>query len=449
MAAESALGVTIPNGARIVRNIIEGAQYLHSHILWFYTLAALDYIDPTTALKANIADTYALAQAAGTSTSDFAGVQKKLKTLVEGGQLSIFTNGPIGAKAINPALPPELTLIAVAHYLEALEMQAEASRIIAIMGGKFPHFMTSIPGGTAWMPTEEKLDDILFRAQRVRDFVMNTMIPDTLAIAPFYTDALAYGAGTGNFLAWGVFNRESMEMNDRYMPAGVVLDGKLVVQDAKPEVVTEYVKHSWYKDDNGNLNPKDGKTTPDWTEYSTDKKYSWAKAPRYDGRSTEVGPLSRMLVAYLKGVKPVQAIVDKTLAALGAAGKPEVLNSLLGRVAARNLETAVVADWEMEWILELVAAAKSGEASFFTAPKASAGEGAGMWEAPRGALGHWMNVKGGKIANYQVVTPSSWDISPRDDKDVKGPMEHALIGTPIAEIETPIEAGRVVRSFDP
>ncbi len=177
-----------------------------------------------------------MAQAAGTSTANFAAVQTKLKDLVDGGQLSIFTNGWFGHPAYSQEMPAELHLIAVAHYLEALEIQAEASRVIAIMGGKFPHFMTSIPGGTAWVPTEEKLDDVLFRLIRVRDWVMNTMIPDTLAIAPFYTDALSYGAGTGNFLAWGVFNKESMEMTDRYLPNGVVMvpTSGLTVADADP-----------------------------------------------------------------------------------------------------------------------------------------------------------------------------------------------------------------------
>ncbi len=218
MSAEAALGVTIPNGARIVRNIIEAAQYLHSHILWFYTLAALDYVDPAKALEADIANTYALAVQAGTSTANFGAVQEKLKTLVAGGDLSIFTNGWFGHPAYSQDMPAELHLIAVAHYLEALEMQAEASRVIAIMGGKFPHFMTSIPGGTAWMPTEEKLDDILFRLIRVKDWVMNTMIPDTLAIAPFYTDALAYGGGYGQLPGVGRLQRR-VDGDDQALPA--------------------------------------------------------------------------------------------------------------------------------------------------------------------------------------------------------------------------------------
>ncbi len=380
-------------------------------------------------------------------------MQKKLKTLVEGGQLSIFTNGPAGAEAYAKDMPAELVLIAVAHYLEALEMQAEASRIIAIMGGKFPHFMTSLPGGTAWVPTDQKLDDILYRAQRVRDWIMNTMIPDTLAIAPYYIDAIKYGGGHGNFLSWGVFNRESMKMEDRYLPSGAIFDAQLKVEQPQAAEVTEFIKHSWYSEGD-KLNPATGATKPEFTKYDTAAQYSWAKAPRLkapsgDMKAMEVGPLARMLVAYLGGDKDVVGIIDATLTKLGAAGKPEVLVSLLGRVAARNLEAAVLADWELAWIMELVEAIKGGDTAFFAEPEKDTGEGAGLWEAPRGAVGHWVNLDGGRIANYQIVTPSTWNISPRDDSDVLGPIEKALIGTPVAQIETPIEVGRVVRSFDP
>jgi hydrogenase large subunit len=457
MASEDALGVEIPAGARLVRNIIEAAQYLHSHILWFYTLAALDYIDPIKALDANIANTYALAQAAGTKTSDFAAVQAKLKTLVDNGatknRLSIFSNGWFGHPGYAQDMPPELVLIAVAHYLEALEMQAEASRVIAVMGGKFPHFMTSIPGGTAWMPTEAKLGDVLFRLQRVRDWVYEAMIPDTLAIAPFYKGALAYGGGHGNFLAWGVFNRESLKKEDRFLPSGAVFAGALKTEPVDAKQVKEYVKHSWLADGPTGLNPSVGQTVPPArdakVEYNVEDRYSWAKAPRYNGKPMEAGPLSRMVVAYLQGVPEVKSIIDSTLEKLGAAGKPEVLVSLLGRVAARNLETAVVADWSLTWVNDLVAAAKGGDAKFFTEPTATDGEGAGLWEAPRGALGHWINVKGGKIENYQVCTPSTWNIGGRSDDGVRGVMEEALVGTPVIDPERPIEAARIARSFDP
>jgi len=450
MAAEEAMGITIPNGARIVRNIIEAAQYLHSHILWFYTLAALDYIDPGAALKANIADTYALAVAAGTTTSDFGAVQARLQGLVDGGQLSIFTNGWFGHPAYSQKMPPELALIGVAHYLEALEMQAEASRVIAVMGGKFPHFMTSLPGGTAWMPTEEKLDDVLFRLLKVKAFVDNTMIPDTLAIAPFYTDALAYGGGHGNFLSWGVFNRESLKPADRYMPDGAMFTSQSLA--AEPSVRTEikeFVKSSWFAPEDGNLNPADGKTNPVWTEYDVNAKYTWAKAPRYKGKPMEAGPLARMLVAYVNKVPEVVSIVDSTLTALGAAGKPAVLVSLLGRVAARNLETAIVAKWSIDWVNELVAAVKGGSVSFFEEKEPTTGAGAGLWEAPRGAVGHWMNIDGGKISNYQICTPSTWNIGGRDDDGVTGVIEQALIGSPVLDPTKPLEAARIVRSFDP
>ncbi len=449
MSAEEAMGITIPNGARIVRNIIEAAQYLHSHILWFYTLGALDYIDPAQALKANIADTYALAQAAGTTTSDFGAVQKRLQGLIDGGMLSIFTNGWFGHPAYSQTMPPELALIAVAHYLEALEMQAEASRVIAIMGGKFPHFMTSLPGGTAWMPTEEKLDDVLFRLLKVKAFIDNTMIPDTLAIAPFYTDALAYGGGHGNFLSWGVFNGESLKPEDRFMPDGAIFAGALTVEPSARTEVKEFVKHSWFAPEDGNLNPAEGRTNPAWTEYNVNDKYTWSKAPRYKGKPMEAGPLSRMLVAYLKGVEPVKAIVDTALGALGAAGKPEVLVSLLGRIAARNLESAVVAQWSIDWVNELIAAVKGGSVSFFEGKEPDQGAGAGLWEAPRGAVGHWMSIEGGRIANYQICTPSTWNIGGRDDDGVPGVIEQALIGTPVLDPEKPMEAARIVRSFDP
>ena len=449
MSTEEALGITIPNNARIVRNLIEAAQYIHSHILWFYTLAALDYVDPVKALSANIADTYALAQAAGTGTSDFGAVAKRLQAFVDNGQLSIFTNGWFGHPAYAEEMPAELHLIAVAHYLEALEMQAVAAEIIAIMGGKFPHFMTSIPGGTAFVPTEQKLDDILFRFIKLRDWVTNTMIPDTLAIAPYYAGALEYGGGHGNFLAWGVFNDESFEMTSRYLPGGVVqVSQGLTVADPDAEKVAEDVQRSWYESATG-LNPSVGETVGDFTEYDVNNQYSWVKAPRYDGVPMEAGPLSRMLVAYLRGVQPVQEIIDGTLSALGAAGRPEVLVSLLGRVAARNLETKVVCDWSIEWFNELAEAIAGGDSKYFEPHKVDAGQGAGLWEAPRGALGHWIDIQGGKIARYQVCTPSTWDTSSRDDNGVRGPMEEALVGTPIIDPERPLEACRIARSFDP
>jgi [NiFe] hydrogenase large subunit len=448
MSAESALNIKIPNNARIIRNLIEGAEALHSHILWFYTLTALDYVDVVSALSADIKKTHDLARSAGTRVADFGAIQKRLKKFVEGGQLSIFTNGYWGHPAMK--LPPELNLIAVAHYLEALEMQAEAAAIIAVMGGKFPHFMTSLPGGTVWYPTEEKLDDILFRLMNVKSFIEEALIPDTLAIAPFYLEATKYGKGVGNFLAWGVYDDVSMDPTKRFLPRGMIVSANgLTVTQPDPAKIMEYVDHSWYTADSGNLNPKDGVTKMAYEEYNVDKKYSWGKAPRLDGKPMEVGPLARMLVAYVQGVPQVKEIIDGTLKALGVPGKPEVLLSLLGRVAARNLEAKVIADQMVVWVTELVEALKGGDSKFFTESTATDGDGAGLWEAPRGALGHWMRVKGGKIDHYQVVTPSTWDMSPRDADGKRGPLEEALVGAPITDVEKPLEALRIVHSFDP
>jgi [NiFe] hydrogenase large subunit len=447
MSAEGALGITIPNNARIIRNLIEGAEALHSHVLWFYTLTALDYVDVTSALKADIGKTYDLAKAAGTRPADFKAVQDRLKKFVEGGKLSIFTQGWWGHPTYK--LPPELNLIAVAHYLEALTIQGDAAEVIAIMGGKFPHFMTSIPGGTAWVPTEEKLGRIAYRIAKVKAFIDEAMIPDTLAIAPFYKDALGYGKGVGNFLSWGVYEDKSMDPKKRFFPRGAIFGAKgLAVAEPDPAKLLEYVDHSWYDSADG-LNPAQGATHMAFDKYDTAEKYSWVKAPRLEGEPMEAGPLSRMLVAYLSGNQVVKDSVDGALKALGAAGKPEVLLSLLGRVAARNLEAQIVAGQMVGWLTELIEAVKGGDAAYFSQPTQSEGSGAGLWEAPRGALGHWMTVKGGKISGYQVVTPSTWDMSPRDKDGKRGPLEEALVGAPIVDVEKPMEALRIVHSFDP
>ena len=251
-----------------------------------------------------------------------------------------------------------------------------------------------------------------------------------------------------NFLACGVYDVASMEPKKRVMPRGMIVDGKLALVDPDPGLIKEYIEHSWYESDSG-LNPSVGKTTAKYVDYKTEDKYSWVKAPRLNDKPMEAGPLSRMLVSYLAGVEGVKTLVDGTLKALGAEGKPEVLVSLLGRVAARNLEAKFVADEMGKWIGELIASIKGGDSKFFTETVETDGEGAGLWEAPRGALGHWVNVKGGKIANYQIVTPSTWDMSPRDAKGVRGPLEEALVGAPCIDPEKPLEALRIVHSFDP
>jgi hydrogenase large subunit len=454
-ATEDALGIAIPEGGRLVRNILECAQYLHSHILWFYNLAALDYVSPINALSADIADTYALAQAAGTRVADFGAIATRLTAFAENGQLSFLT----GHYWDHPgyALPAELDLIATAHYLEALEMQAVANEVVAIIAGKFSHPMTSVPGGTAFVPTVDRLDDILYRLVRVKEFIDTALIPDTLAIAPFILDAINYGGGTGNFLSWGCFEKTSMVPEERYLPRGLAQG--LKAETVSPDDVTEYTNHAWYESATG-LKPAQGETKVKFTEYNVEEKYSYGKAPRVKDLSAEVGPLSRMIVAYLaeKGgadiaggsdVRTPVALIDGTLEALGVAGKPEVLVSLLGRVAARNLEAAYVADLSLVFVSELIEALKGGEAKFWQAAEKDTGDGVGAWEAPRGSVAHWIGIKNGKIDQYQIVAPTTWDTSPRDDNGVRGPIEEAMVGAPVADTERPLELLRIAHSFDP
>ena len=454
IAAEKAYGITIPNNARIIRNLIEGGQFLHSHILWFYTLAALDYVNPINALNANVGDALDLVEAAGTSCqSDLKVLKEKLQTFANNGQLSIFSGGwfldPEVAKEFT--LGAELDLICTAHYIEALTMQSKASEICALLGGKMPHVMTLVPGGTSFVPTEEKLDDLWSLVREVRDWVKATMIPDTKAIAPAYKAALDFGKGCGRYIAWGVFEDPSFEMSKRYLPSGVI-DENLKLSEVNEDLIKEYVGHSWYVGDS-DLNPREGVTEPEYTEYykgDTDvisDRYTWSKAPSYDGKPMEAGPFSRVLAAYLRGNKFVKTTLDGLMADLGLSlGQ---LQSTLGRVAARQVESLYVAELMVEWVDELIEAIKGGDSEYFRAPETITGSGTGFWEAPRGALYHTEHVDNGKITGYQIIIPTTWNIAPRNKEGVRGPMEQALIGTPVSNVEMPINALRTVHSFDP
>ena len=454
IAAEKAYGITIPNNARIIRNLIEGGQFLHSHILWFYTLAALDYVNPINALNANVGDALDLVEAARTSCqSDLKALKEKLQTFANNGQLSIFSGGwfldPEVAKEFT--LGAELDLICTAHYIEALTMQTKASEICALLGGKMPHVMTLVPGGTSFVPTEEKLDDLWSLVREVRDWVKATMIPDTKAIAPAYKAALDFGKGCGRYIAWGVFEDPSFEMSKRYLPSGVI-DENLKLSEVNEDLIKEYVGHSWYVGDS-DLNPREGVTEPEYTEYykgDTDvisDRYTWSKAPSYDGKPMEAGPFSRVLAAYLRGNKFVKTTLDGLMADLGLSlGQ---LQSTLGRVAARQVESLYVAELMVEWVDELIEAIKGGDSEYFRAPETITGSGTGFWEAPRGALYHTEHVDNGKITGYQIIIPTTWNIAPRNKEGVRGPMEQALIGTPVSNVEMPINALRTVHSFDP
>jgi len=436
MSMDDAFKVKPPDNGRIIRNIVEGAQFVHSHILWFYHLNALNYVDVVAALKAQPRE------------ASLKAVQKKLKAFVDSGQLGIFANAYWGHPAYK--LPPDLNLIAVAHYLEALEMQAKAAQVSALFGGRMPMTMTSPPGGTTRVPGVDVLKNYLSRVKGLQDWIENTFIADLFAIAPYYLDYASVGKGPANFLSWGVFEDASFDPKKRLFPRGVLLAKDFPkLHEAKPEDVTEHTLHGWYKNAKP-LNPSVGATDPEYTGYDSNKKYTWSKAPRLNNQPMEAGALARMLIAYAAGDVTVKKATNDALAKLGQAGKPQVLMSVLGRLATRALECKIVADNMYQWGLDIIENIKKGNTAVYNDYKIpDKAKGVGLWEAPRGALGHWIEVEGKKIKNYQAVVPSTWFCSPRDDNGVRGPLEEALVGTRVANPEKPLEILRVVHSFDP
>ena len=458
IAAEKALGITISNSARIIRNLMEGAQFLHSNILWFYNLAALDYVNPLNALTADIADAYALVEAAGTSMhSDLPALKKKLEAFAANGQLSIFSGNWFDADdGTAYTLTPELDLICTAHYLEALQMQSLASEVAALLGGKMPHIMTSVPGGTMWVPTEQKLDDLKSMVDSIYSWVAETMIPDTLALAPFYADAFNFGKGCGRYIAWGVFDGPGWpyddnyieQMKNRYLPMGV-LDESLSVTDVQEDLITEYMGRSWYKGSDTYVSPY-FVTDPEYTDYNTDDRYTWVKCAAYGGKPYEAGSMARLFAAYKRKVPFIVEQIDTLSAALNARkGDLTAFESTLGRTAIRQIETLYVAQLMKDWTAELMEAIKGGDSTYFTPATTDSGSGTGFWEAPRGALYHSEKVSGGKIEGYQIIIPSTWNLSPINENGDHGPLEQALIGVPVGDMEKPINALRTVHSFDP
>lgn len=474
-AVEDALGIKIPDNARIIRNLIAGIQYVQDHVVHFYHLHALDWVDITSALKASPEETAKLAQSISdwpkSSATYFKGVQDRLKKFVESGQLGLFANGYWGHPAYK--LPPAANLMAVAHYLEALDWQREVIQIHAILGSKNPHPQTYLVGGMA-IPVDpnsqaalnaERLSLLKKLFVQAKEFVEKVYIPDLLAVASFYKEWAGIGEGLGNYLAYGDFPLDTSGDPARlWLPRGIILRKDLnKVHPVDQAKITEDVTRSWYEYAEGDGKPKhpfDGETSPKYTgprppyEFlETEKKYSWLKAPRYGDTAMEVGPLARMLVAYGSGHKRVKAVVDSVLHKLGV-GKA-ALFSTLGRVAARGIETLVTAEQSLVWLDELAANMKKGDLRIHAGEKwdpstwPKEAKGWGFYEAPRGALGHWVRIKDGAIANYQCVVPSTWNGSPRDAKGQRGAYEAALIGTPVADPERPVEILRVVHSFDP
>lgn len=448
---DDAVHVSIPENARLIRNLLMGAQFLHDHMVHFYHLHALDWVDVVSALKADPAKASKIANqvspAGNSGTSDFKAVQARLQKFVDSGQLGIFTNGYWGHPAYK--LPPEVNLIATAHYLEALRQQARTARMHAVFGGKNPHVQSLVVGGVSCAAdlNPDRISEFLYLHKETKAFIDNVYIPDLLAVAGFYKDWGAIG-GTSNFLCYGEFPQQGKEPDSLFFPRGAIFKREVAkVQGVDVAKISEHVKHSWYEGDQAK-NPAQGETRPAFTKMDTSDRYSWMKAPRYNGEPMEVGPLARLLVAYGKGHGPTKKAVDGVLKKLDI--PVTALFSTLGRTAARAIETQIIADAMDGWIMELVENLKSGNDKTFTPyemPEESTG--VGLNDVPRGALGHWIEVKGKKIHNYQLVVPSTWNLGPRCGADKPGPVEQALIGTPIADPKRPLEILRTVHSFDP
>ena len=474
-AVEDALDIHIPANANLIRNLIHGMQFVQDHVIHFYHLHALDWVDVVSALSANPADTAAISRKISpwpnNSETYFRDVQNRIKKFVSGGQLGIFTNGYWGHPAYK--LPPAVNLLAVAHYLEALDWQRDVIRLHTIFGGKNPHPNFLVGGMASAINLDdtatinaERLTDIHDMIQRARTFVEQVYWPDLVAIAGFYKDWAAVGGGTGNYLAVGEFpDGDVRDINTLYFPRGIILNkdlSKVVPYDHNQ--VREYINSSWYeyaKGDDAGLHPFEGETkakytgppTP-WTYLQGEKKYSWMKAPRYDGRPMEVGPLARALVAYASGHDDYRQMVKTVLDTLDVG--PAALFSTLGRTAARGIETVLLARRLQVWYEKLVERIKNGDVRTFDNSKwdpakwPAKAQGYGYLDAPRGALGHWVQIEDQKISRYQCVVPSTWNCSPRDAQGQPGPYEAALMDHhPLVDPERPIEILRTIHSFDP
>lgn len=475
-AVEDALGIEVPQNADLIRNIIAASQYVQDHVIHFYHLHALDWVDVTLALKADPGKTSQLAESISpwpkSSRNYFRAIQDKIKALVESKQLSLFTSGYWGHPAYR--LPAEANLLAVAHYIEALEFQKDYIRIHAVLGGKNPHLQTYLVGGmsTSMDPDEpgatinpERITFLTELAAKAQAFVDQVYVPDVLAVAGFYRDWFGRGEGLGNFLSYGDYPQGGVKDPARfYLPRGAIFGHDLSkVHSVDPANVSEYVAHSWYEygdgDQNGK-NPYQGETKPKYTgpkppfeHLDVEQKYSWLKAPRYQDHAMEVGPLSRMLVAYASGHPDVKPVVDAVLGKLNAPAT--ALFSTLGRIAARAIEAHVMAAQVTKWVAELGDKLGHGDLHIHNGEKwdpdtwPKQAQGWGFHEAPRGSLGHWVHIEDEKIQNYQCVVPTTWNAGPRDAKGQRGAYEAALLKTPIADPARPVEILRTVHSFDP
>jgi len=424
LCLDDAFGIHPPDNGRLVRNLIFGANYIQSHILHFYHLAALDYVDITAILN-------------------YTGNDPGLNKLKDWAKNEWISGRPTALAPFLPRLQgqyigdQETNIAFIAHYLKALDIRKKAQEMLSIFGGKMPHAVAVMPGGICERVTVDKITSYLYRLKELQSFIDNVYFPDIVAVAKLYPQYWEIGKGCRNLLAYGAFE-ENVEGTEKYISGGVYIDGK--VQPLDTQRIAEYVKYSRYSSESG-LHPSQGDTVP---ESAKKNAYSWIKSPRYDNRVCEAGPLARIVINYFRGTNPaVSSLATDTLKQLNLSVFG--LFSVLGRHAARAMEAKIMADKCAEWIMQLNPSQPVH--TKFEIPDQSTGTG--LTEAPRGALGHWITIKNKKIDRYQCVVPTTWNASPRDDREQPGPLEQALIGTPVADSDNPIEPLRVVRSFDP
>lgn len=476
-AVEDALDIVIPPNAELVRNIMHCSLYMHDHVVHFYHLHAMDWVDVVNALKADPKKTSELAQSLSnwpkSSPGYFSDIQKRISKFVASGQLGIFANGYWGHPAYK--LPAEVNLIGLAHYLEALEWQKEIVKVHAIFGGKNPH-PNYLVGGMACAIGVDDVSGI--NAERLavvgrllvegKNFIEQVYIPDLMAIASFYKDWGAIGGGLGNYMAYGDLPTNGIrDMAGMKFPSGAILNKDISkvydVDLRQDEEVQEFINHSWYDYAGGDgigLHPWKGETKMNYTgpkppfeHLDVDNKYSYLKTPRWKGNAMEVGPLARVLVGYARGREEYKEVVDKALKDLNV--PVTALFSTLGRTAARGLESVLASQWVQEFYDQLITNIRNGDTRMAdvtkfereTWPKQAVG--VGFSEAPRGALAHWINIEDQKIANYQLVVPTTWNASPRDGKGQMSAYESSLIDTPVADEKQPLEILRTIHSFDP
>ncbi|MFL6247887.1 MAG: nickel-dependent hydrogenase large subunit [Thermoanaerobaculia bacterium] len=470
-AVEDALDLEIPLNAQYIRNLILIAHALHDHVVHFYQLSALDWVDVTQVLKADPAKASAIAESLSdwpeNSTKQMAAVKQRVAGLVGSGQLGPFAHGYWGHPAMK--LPPEVNLLAVSHYLQALEYQRYANQVVAMLGGKTPHIQNVAVGGVANainIDSSATLNiDRLYQMKSLLDkivsFVQNVYVPDVCAIAGMYPEWFSYGAGVTNYLSVPDLpldgNNTKFELPGGFIPNGDL--SKLVpITGQKDErwrrAVTEDSAHAWYKG-SGGLHPWKGETEPQLTEWDEDKKYSWVKAPRYEGQPAQVGPLANVLVGYASGNPLMKKWTDAALAKIsaiaGVTATPAMLHSTLGRHGARAIRAAVLSELAIKQWQLLTDNILKGDTTIYNKPEFPKGtiEGVGFHEAPRGTLSHWVVIEDGVIKNYQAVVPTTWNASPRDSSGALGPYESSLLQNPIANAEHPLEVLRTIHSFDP